>query len=127
MERYVQIHTQKKLQEGKYLENGRTMINMAYGRKYKFQIATTMQLSEGFTKLGYSLLTLGVMAASVLLLAQAMKSLPMGTAYAVWTGIGALGAVIVGIVFFKEPASAGRIFFATLLLVGIVGLKATSH
>ena len=82
--------------------------------------ATTMQLSEGFTKLG-------VMAASVLLLAQAMKSLPMGTAYAVWTGIGALGAVIVGIVFFKEPASAGRIFFATLLLVGIVGLKATSH
>ena len=55
--------------------------------------ATTMQLSEGFTKLGYSLLTLGVMAASVLLLAQAMKSLPMGTAYAVWTGIGALGAV----------------------------------
>ena len=56
-----------------------------------------------------------------------MKSLPMGTAYAVWTGIGALGAVIVGIVFFKEPASAGRIFFATLLLVGIVGLKATSH
>ena len=80
--------------------------------------ATTMQLSEGFTKLGYSLLTLGVMAASVLLLAQAMKSLPMGTAYAVWTGIGALGAVIV---------SAGRIFFATLLLVGIVGLKATSH
>lgn len=89
--------------------------------------AATMQLSEGFTKLGYSLLTLGVMAASVLLLAQAMKSLPMGTAYAVWTGIGALGAVIVGIVFFKEPASAGRIFFATLLLVGIVGLKATSH
>ncbi len=89
--------------------------------------ATTMQLSEGFTKLGYSLLTLGVMAASVLLLDQAMKSLPMGTAYAVWTGIGALGAVIVGIVFFKEPASAGRIFFATLLLVGIVGLKATSH
>ena len=89
--------------------------------------ATTMQLSEGFTKLGYSLLTLGVMAASVLLLAQAMKSLPMGTAYAVWTGIGALGAVIVGIGFFKEPASAGRIFFATLLLVGIVGLKATSH
>ena len=52
----------------------------------------------------------------------------MGTAYAVWTGDRApLGAVIVGIVFFKEPASAGRIFFATLLLVGIVGLKATSH
>ena len=72
--------------------------------------ATTMQLSEGFTKLGYSPLTLGVMAASVLLLAQAMKSLPMGTAYAVWTGIGALGAVIVGIVFFKSRPAPGGSF-----------------
>ena len=89
--------------------------------------ATTMQLSEGFTKLGYSLLTLGVMAASVFLLAQAMKSLPMGTAYAVWTGIGALGAVIVGILVFREPATAGRIFFLSLILIGILGLKATAH
>ena len=89
--------------------------------------ATTMQLSEGFTKLGYSLLTLGVMAASVLLLAQAMKSLPMGTAYGVWTGIGALGAVIVGVVLFHESVSPARLVFAALLLVGIVGLKATSH
>ena len=88
--------------------------------------ATTMQLSEGFTKLGYSLLTLGVMAASVFLLAQAMKSLPMGTAYAVWTGIGALGALIAGIILFKEPAAPARLFFAALLLVGILGLKATS-
>ena len=49
-----------------------------------------------------------------------------GAAYGIWTGIGALGAVIVGIVVFKEPATAGRIFFASLLLVGIVGLKLTS-
>ncbi len=89
--------------------------------------ATTMQLSEGFTKAGYTLLTLGVMAASFLLLAQAMKALPMGTAYAVWTGIGALGAVIVGILVFREPATDGRIFFLSLILIGILGLKATAH
>lgn len=59
-------------------------------------------------------------------LAKAAKVLPIGTAYGIWTGIGALGAVIVGIVIFKEPATAGRIFFASLLLIGIVGLKLTS-
>ena len=53
--------------------------------------------------------------------------MPMGTAYAVWTGIGALGAVVLGIVIFKEPATAARMFFAALLLVGIIGLKATAH
>ena len=51
----------------------------------------------------------------------------MGTAYAVWTGIGTLGAVVLGIVIFKEPATAARMFFAALLLVGIIGLKATAH
>lgn len=89
--------------------------------------ATTMKLSEGFTRVGYTALTLGVMAASFALLSQAMKTLPMGTAYAVWTGIGALGAVIVGILVFREPATAGRIFFLSLILIGILGLKATAH
>ena len=51
----------------------------------------------------------------------------MGTAYAVWTGIGALGAVIVGILVFREPATDGRIFFLSLILIGILGLKATAH
>ena len=60
------------------------------------------------------------------LLSQAMKTLPLGTAYGIWTGIGALGAVIVGLVLFKEPATAWRMFFASLLLIGIVGLKITS-
>ena len=60
-------------------------------------------------------------------LAQAMKTLPLGTAYGIWTGIGALGAVIVGLVFFKEPVTAWRMFFAAMLLIGIVGLKFTSH
>jgi len=54
------------------------------------------------------------------------ETLPLGTAYAVWTGIGALGSVIVGIILFKEPVTAGRLIFAALLLIGIIGLKITS-
>ena len=66
------------------------------------------------------------MIASFLMLSQATKALPLGTAYAIWTGIGALGAVLVGVLFFKEPISVPRVLFALLLLVGIVGLKFTS-
>lgn len=88
--------------------------------------STCMKLSEGFTRLGFSVLTIVGMLASFGLLSQAMKTLPLGTAYGIWTGIGALGAVVVGLVLFKEPATAGRIFFASLLLIGIVGLKLTS-
>ena len=87
--------------------------------------ASFMKLSEGFTKPGWTVLTFLGMAVSFYLLAKATKTLPLGTAYAVWTGIGALGSVIVGIVIFKEPATAARIFFAVLLLAGIVGLKFT--
>ncbi len=88
--------------------------------------ATCMKYSEGFTKLSWSLLTFACMAVSFYLLARATKTLPLGTAYAVWTGIGALGSVIVGIILFKEPVTAGRLIFAALLLVGIIGLKITS-
>lgn len=88
--------------------------------------STCMKYSEGFTDLKFSILTIIGMIFSFLFLSQATKSLPIGTAYAVWTGIGALGAVIVGIVLFKEPVTAARIFFVSLLLIGIVGLKATS-
>ena len=88
--------------------------------------STCMKYSEGFTDLKFSVLTIIGMIFSFLFLSQATKSLPLGTAYAVWTGIGALGAVIVGIVLFKEPVTVARIFFVSLLLIGIVGLKATS-
>ena len=88
--------------------------------------STCMKFSEGFTDLKYTILTVVGMIFSFLFLSQATKNLPLGTAYAVWTGIGALGAVIVGIVLFKEPVTAARIFFMALLLIGIVGLKATS-
>ena len=88
--------------------------------------ATFLKLSHGFTKLGFSVLTIAGMLASFYCLSQATKVLPLGTAYAIWTGIGALGALIAGIILFKEPAAPARLFFAALLLVGILGLKATS-
>ena len=88
--------------------------------------STFLKFSEGFTKPVPTVITAAGLAASMFFLAKATKVLPIGTAYGIWTGIGALGAVIVGIVVFKEPATAGRMFFASLLLVGIVGLKLTS-
>lgn len=88
--------------------------------------ATFLKLSDGFRNPGYSVVTVLGMLASFYFLSQATKALPLGTSYAIWTGIGALGAVVVGIVLFKEPLSAPRIFFAALLLTGIVGLKLTS-
>ena len=66
------------------------------------------------------------MLASFYLLSQAMKTLPLGTAYAVWTGIGAVGSVVVGILIFKEPVTAARMVFTALLLAGIIGIKLTS-
>lgn len=88
--------------------------------------STCMKCSNGFSELKFTILTIIGMILSFLFLSQATKTLPLGTAYAVWTGIGALGAVIVGILFFKEPVTAARIFFVSMLLIGIVGLKATS-
>lgn len=88
--------------------------------------STFLKFSEGFTKPLPTVITAAGLAASMFFLAKATKVLPIGTAYGIWTGIGALGAVIVGIVVFKEPATAGRMFFASLLLVGIVGLKLTA-
>lgn len=64
---------------------------------------------------------------SMLLLMKATQSLPIGTAYAVWTGVGAVGSVLIGIFFFKEPATAGRLFFITTLILSIIGLKFSSH
>ena len=66
------------------------------------------------------------MAVSFYFLAMAVKKLPMGTAYGVWTGVGALGAVAVGIVLFKEPVTFPRLFFVAMLITGIIGLKLTS-
>ena len=87
---------------------------------------TCLKLSHGFSVWKFTILTIIGMIASFALLAQATKVLPLGTAYAIWTGIGALGAVIVGILMFKEPFTAMRILFVALILIGIIGLKITS-
>lgn len=88
--------------------------------------STCLKLSHGFTVWKFTIPTIVGMVLSFLCLSQATKALPLGTAYAIWTGIGALGAVIVGILLFKESVSPARLIFVALLLVGIIGLKVTS-
>lgn len=88
--------------------------------------AVGLKQTDGFRKPVPSLLVAAALAASVYLLTLAARDLPIGTAYAVWVGIGALGAGLLGILVYAEPAGAGRIFFLVLLLVAIVGLKMTS-
>lgn len=85
--------------------------------------AFSMKQSEGFTRLWPSVITFAAMAASFALLAIAMRALPLGTAYAVWTGIGALGAFVIGILFLGEAASATRLLAAGLILAGLVLMK----
>ena len=85
-----------------------------------------MKYTEGFTRLVPSVLTGAGIVASMFLLSYAAKSLPIGTAYGVWVGIGAAGAAVFGMAVLGEPATAARIFFVCLLLVSVVGLKATS-
>ena len=88
--------------------------------------AFSMKQSEGFTKLGPSLVTLVAMVASFGLLSVSMKTLPLGTAYTIWTGIGAVGAFVVGIVMLNEPASALRILAASMIIGGLVLMKISS-
>ena len=88
--------------------------------------AIGLKYSHGFTKLYPSLITIGGMLISFYLLSLATKSLPIGTAYAIWTGIGVLGAVLLGIVLFNEPLNFSRIIFLCLILIGIIGLKFTT-
>jgi quaternary ammonium compound-resistance protein SugE len=92
-----------------------------------FEVAWAIGLkyTEGFTRPWPSVATVAAMAVSVVLLGWAMRSLPVGTAYAVWTGIGAVGTVLLGIALFGEPATASRLVCVGLILAGIVGLKLT--
>ncbi len=87
--------------------------------------AIGLKYTEGFTRLWPSVGTVAAMVASVLLLGWAMRTLPVGTAYAVWTGIGAVGTVMLGIVLFGEPATVARLACVGLILAGIAGLKLT--
>lgn len=88
-------------------------IGWAFGLKY----------SEGFSKPLISIVTVIVMILSFILLSQAMKTLPLGTAYAIWTGIGAAGTAILGMVFLNEPKDLMRILCLLMIVAGVVGLK----
>ncbi len=82
-----------------------------------------MKQSDGFTRLTPSIVTIVTMIASFALLATAMRSLPLGTAYTIWTGIGAVGAFVAGLVFLGEAATPGRLIAATMIVAGLVLMK----
>lgn len=88
--------------------------------------AFSMKQSEGFTKIGASIVTIVAVIASFVLLAYSMKNLPLGTAYTIWTGIGAVGAFLVGIVFLGEPVGTLRILAAILIVGGLILMKVSS-
>lgn len=88
--------------------------------------AYSMKLSEGFTRIGPSIITLVFMILSFALLAYAMRTLPLGTAYTIWTGIGAIGSFLVGIFILGEPATAIRMLAAILIISGLVLMKLSS-
>lgn len=93
---------------------------------FEVGFTTSMKLSENFTNHKWTVAFVICIYLSFDFLNSAVQTIPMGTAYAVWTGIGAVGTVIIGIIFFKEPLFFWRVFFITLLIGSIVGLKFVS-
>ncbi len=102
-------------------------ISLFFAGVFEIVWAWAMKASDGFSKPWAVGLMLVTMALSFALLAHAMRSLPLGTAYAIWTGIGAFGAFVVGILVLGEPATPARIAAAGLILSGIVLMKISSH
>src|SRR5262245_9884964 len=88
--------------------------------------AVGLKYTDGFTRLWPSVFTLVTLAASMLFLALAVRTIPIGTGYAVWTGIGAAGTAVLGIALFNESAEGARLVFIAIVLLGIVGLQVTS-
>lgn len=88
---------------------------------------TMMKLSNGFKRLKYSLLTILFMIISFYSLSLALKTIPIGVGYAVWSGIGAVGSVLAGIAFFKERKDIKKILFITMIIIGIAGLKLSTN
>jgi quaternary ammonium compound-resistance protein SugE len=88
--------------------------------------AIGLKYTAGFTRLWPSMATIAAMAVSMYLLAMAARGLPIGTAYAVWTGIGAVGTAVLGILLFSEPANAGRLICIGMIVCGVAGLKVFS-
>ena len=90
---------------------------------FEVAFAIALKLSDGFTKTKYIVLFILFSACSFYLLSKSLTKIPIGTAYLVWTGIGGIGAVIIGILFFNEPATYMRLFFIALAIISIIGLK----
>ena len=89
--------------------------------------AYSMKMSEGFTRLTPSVVTIIFMILSVVLLSMSMRTLPLGTAYTIWTGIGAIGSFVVGIIILNEPITAMRMIAAILIVSGLVLMKLSSN
>jgi quaternary ammonium compound-resistance protein SugE len=89
--------------------------------------AYSMKMSEGFTRLTPSVVTIIFMILSVVLLSMSMRTLPLGTAYTIWTGIGAIGSFVVGIIILNEPITAMRMIAAVLIVSGLVLMKLSSN
>jgi quaternary ammonium compound-resistance protein SugE len=89
--------------------------------------AVGLKYTEGFTKLWPSVLTVAAMVVSLTFLALAVRTIPVGTGYAIWTGIGAVGTAVLGVVLFAEPLTAWRVICLLLIVSGVIGLKFAAH
>jgi quaternary ammonium compound-resistance protein SugE len=105
------------------MESAMAWLYLLFAGLFEIGWAIGLKYTEGFTRLVPSVLTLAAMILSIVLLGMALKALPVGTAYAVWTGIGAVGTAALGIYLFGEPATAARLASIGLIVAGIVGLK----
>jgi quaternary ammonium compound-resistance protein SugE len=97
--------------------------NLVLAGLFEIGFASTLKLTHGFTRLWPTLIFAVCIVLSFVFLEKALKDIPIGTAYAVWTGIGAAGTAIIGILVYKEPATALRLFFIVTLIGSIIGLK----
>jgi quaternary ammonium compound-resistance protein SugE len=105
------------------MENAMSWIILLLAGLFEIAWAIGLKYTEGFTRLWPTVGTLTAMAISVGMLGIAMKTLPVGTAYAIWVGVGAVGTVILGVVLFDEPVNALRVGSIVLIIAGLVGLK----
>ena len=93
---------------------------------FEIGFAIGLKYTDGFTRLWPSVATIAAAAVSLWLLTQALKSIPVGTAYAIWTGIGAVGVATLGVLLFSESASPARLLCIAVIVAGVIGLKVTS-
>lgn len=101
-------------------------IYLILGGLAELGFSSFLKLSDGLTKIPAILAFVSFGLLSVWFLSQAMKTIPIGTAYTVWTGIGVLGTIMMGIIIFKDPVSLNRLFFLSLFVIALIGLQATA-